>query len=153
MENENRVTFQKAGDGDWDSVVAIFRTQIGNRYYHSETGGFYPYPWNHYVPTMGYYGGSRGWTGSPHRITNGISSVPRPMSAAYQYSAPLPNIPPPAPRPSQIQNYRYSSPRVTAPVPATTSATVSTSTSASKPTSSPGVRSGGFGSSGSSAVS
>lgn len=36
MENRE-ILFQRATDNDWDAVVSIFKTQIGNRYYHSET--------------------------------------------------------------------------------------------------------------------
>ncbi len=113
-------------------------------FYHSETGGFYPYPYNHYVPGFGYYGGSRGWTGSPHRFTNGVRSYPK---ANNVYVAPLPNIPPPAPRPSQI--YSYSKP-VSAPAATKySSPTVTTAPSKPAPSSSfsSGARTGGFGSS------
>ena len=114
-----------------EEVNNAYVTDMG--YYHAETGGYYPYPYNYYVPNMGYYGGSRGWTASPHRLTR-VVSIP-----TYNYSnrvpiQPLPNIaPPPAPRPTPSYN---SSPSSSAPRPAAS-----------------GVKTGGFGSSGGSAVS
>ncbi len=132
-------------------------TDLG--YYHSDSGGWYPYPFNHYAPGTGYYGGARGWSSAPY-ASSGIrttSSVPVPIPLYHRPIAPTPGITPPiAPT---VSNYSYNpTTRSVAPSNSYVSnSTVSRSTSSpvsspSKATSTPsstssGSRIGGFGSS------
>ena len=53
----------------------------GLGYYHSFYHGWYPYPFNYYFPSFGYYWGG-GWNALPLRGNIPASSVP--SAAAYQ---------------------------------------------------------------------
>jgi hypothetical protein len=125
-----------------EQINNTYATDLG--YFHSQTGGYYPYPYNYYNPGMGYYGGSYGWSSSPHKLTR-ISAVPFSTHRSQIIRTPTPGVTPPVPRQTQMKNYNLPANRP-----------VSTPSYNSSPTSkpvSPTVKSGGFGSSSGSAVS